>query len=161
MASMMDVDVAAGEVFLALGEVEAARRIFQMMLAEYERDVRALADMAECLAAEGALAEAKPFLDKVLASDALSHDLLRSMASWCFEQGQHEDAMRYAAVILSTQPDDVDMLVLLVNEECRLGEFEKAAPFCRRLMALRQGDPKIQQLWDMLAPYEKPAHRTP
>ena len=120
-----------GGVYLALGDLRAARASFEQALAIDARHLPALSNLAQLDVAEKQPEAAKKRYEQALAKDPKNAELAAALAKLAAEQGQLDDARRWLEKAHNDHPDAVAPALLLSNFYLKTGAADKALALAR------------------------------
>ncbi|OBV37748.1 XrtA/PEP-CTERM system TPR-repeat protein PrsT [Janthinobacterium psychrotolerans] len=122
-----------GGVYLALGDLRAARASFEQALAIDGRYLPALTNLAQIDMAEKQPERAKQRYEAALAKDKKNPDIAAALAKLAASQGKLAEAQRWLEKAHADQPDAVAPALLLSNFYLQTGATDKALALARTL----------------------------
>ncbi|MCR5218278.1 tetratricopeptide repeat protein [Treponema sp.] len=137
-----------GQIYVAGGNVDEARKIFSSILKDYPNSVDARFGLAELDLFEGSLTTAeKRYLD-ALKRDGRNRKALLSLALVSAEMGKSDAAERYINLALEYHSGETGVHYLASYLACKRGDFEEAE---RRARSAVQIDGNFDKAYELLS----------
>ena len=129
-----------GGVYLALGDLRAARASFEQVLALDARHLPALANLAQIDMAEKQPEAARKRYEQALAKEPKNAELAAALAKLAASQGQLDEARRWLEKGHADHPEAVAPALLLSNFYLRTGATDKALSLARSVQSSNPDD---------------------
>jgi len=135
-----------GLVYLALGDTDSAKTIFNQILTKYPNDIDSHFGLAEIELLDGKFSGAENQYFEVLKRENLNRKALLSIALVSAETGQFKRADEYIKKATTYYSGDSDVMYLSAIISSMKGDYEQAEKLCHLSVELNENNTKAYEL---------------
>lgn len=158
-SARVDIQNLKGMIYLALGQIDDARNIFNEVLKKYPNDIDSHFGLAEIELYEGRFSGAENQYAEVLKRQNVNRKALLSLALVAAETGDFEKADTLIRQVTGYYSGDSDVMYLSAIVASMKGDYDNAERLSNLALELNENNEKAYELlstvWFMQKKYEK------